>query len=359
MPNFTLNSSPTCPAPRLSLKTDNKEEAKRELRRRMGNTERGIIPESEAKKVRYGDLRVGLLHNYVERGNKSLQTTADGDETIWALKALDEFFGYKNDKIPGVPTTAITIDKVREFTRRRLDEGVANDTVNGSLLLLRRMFHLAQEDGKVQTPPVIRLLKSGPARKGFLTQEKFDLLMSFLPANLRPLITFLYYCGVRLGEAKHIEWSQVDLDAKLIRLEEDQTKNEEARNIPLPDVLINMLRRANPKEGPVFDATNLRKAWRRACVSAGLGTLTKVEGKPDPRYNGLIVHDLRRSAIRELMKSGAREKVAMKISGHKTRDVFDRYHIVDAADVLEAMSKREKVGEGLVRVDRKAKPNNR
>lgn len=344
---------------RASLKTDNKEEAKRELRRRMGNTERGIIPESEAKKVRYGDLRAGLLHNYVERGNKSLQTTADGDETIWGLKALDEFFGYKNDKTPGVPSTAITIDKVREFARKRLDEGVANDTVNGSLRLLRRMFHLAQEDGKVQTPPVIRLLKSGPARKGFLTQEKFNLLIPSLPTNLRPLTTFLYYCGVRLGEAKQIEWSQVDLDANLIRLEGEQTKNEEPRNIPLPNVLVDMLQRAKPKEGIVFDTTNLRKAWQKACVSAGLGTLTKVEGKPDPRYNGLIVHDLRRSAIRALMKSGSGEKVAMKISGHKTRDVFDRYNIVDATDILEAMNKREKVGESLVRVNRRPKPRSR
>jgi integrase len=218
-----------------------------------------------------------------------------------------------------------------------LDEGVSNDTVNGSLRLLRRMLILAHEDKKTQVVPKIRLLKGNPARKGFLAQEQFNSLVSFLPVNLKPLITFLYFCGVRLGEAEQIEWSQVDLKAALVRLEEDQTKNSEARTIPLPDVLVKMLTKIDPKEGTVFDTTNLRKAWQKACVAAGLGTLTEVDGKADPRYTGLIIHDLRRSAIKNLMKVGVNEKVAMKISGHKTRDVFDRYHIVDTEDVVEAM----------------------
>ena len=100
---------------------------------------------------------------------------------------------------------------------------------------------------------------------------------------------------------------------------------------------VKALREVSNKQGVVFDDTNLRKAWRKACVAAGLGTLTEVEGKPDPRYTGLIIHDLRRSAIKNLMKAGVNEKVAMKISGHKTRDVFDRYHIVDTEDVVNAM----------------------
>src|SRR5260370_9030983 len=98
-----------------------------------------------------------------------------------------------------------------------------------------------------------------------------------------------------------------------------------------------MLERIRPREGTVFDATNLRKDWQKACAAADLGTLTEVEGKPDPRYTGLIIHDLRRSAIKNLMNVGVNEKVAMEISGHKTRAVFDRYHIVDTGDVVDAM----------------------
>jgi integrase len=183
------------------------------------------------------------------------------------------------------------------------------------------------------------LLKNSPARKGFLAKEKFDLLISFFPVNLKPLVTFLYYCGVRLGEALQIEWRQVDLKEALIRFEEDQTKNSEARTVPLPDVLVKMLVQIDHKEGKVFDGTNLRKEWQKACVAAGLGTMTKVEGKADPRYTGIIIRDFRRSAIKNLMKAGVRDKVAMAISGHKTRSVFDRYNIIDAEDVVEAMRK--------------------
>jgi hypothetical protein len=110
-----------------------------------------------------------------------------------------------------------------------------------------------------------------------------------------------------------------------------------------------MLEQVDRKAGTVFDTTNLRKSWCKACVAAGLGTLTDVEGKPDPRYTGLIIHDLRRSAIKNLMKVGVNEKVAMKISGHKTRAVFDRYHIVDTEDVVDAM-RRLQNGEKTVKI---------
>jgi hypothetical protein len=77
--------------------------------------------------------------------------------------------------------------------------------------------------------------------------------------------------------------------------------------------------------------------------------LTEVEGKSDPRYTGLIIHDLRRSAIKNLMNVGVNEKVAMKISVHKTRAVFDRYHIVDTDDVVDAM-RRQQNGEKIVKI---------
>jgi integrase len=77
-----------------------------------------------------------------------------------------------------------------------------------------------------------------------------------LPKHLKPPITFLYYCGVRLGEARQIEWQQVDLEGGLIRLEAEQTKNSAARTVSMPDALIEMLEHKN--ECKVFDSTSLR-----------------------------------------------------------------------------------------------------
>src|SRR6266550_9273259 len=95
--------------------------------------------------------------------------------------------------------------------------------------------------------------------------------------------------------------------------------------------------RVEEKSALLIRKLRLGKEWQKACVAAGLGTLTKVEGRADPRYTGLIIHDFRRSAIKNLMKAGVNEKVAMKISGHRTRSVFDRYHIVDTEDLVDAM----------------------
>jgi integrase len=327
---------------RVSTKKEGKQEALAELRRLMGNAERGeAVKES---KLAYGDIRSGLIANYVERGNKTLEVGTDGTEIVNGLRALDSFCGYvpaKDDKPgnPGVRVARITTDFAREFAKERAAEGLSNATINRSLQCLRRMLNIAKEDGKIPTVPKIRLLKEPPARKGFLPREKFEELLAALPAHLRPLITFLYYCGVRLGEALQVTWAQVDLKAGLICLEEDQTKSGEARIIPLPDTLIDTLAKL-PKSGCVFDGRNLRNEWVKACVAVGLGTSEVMTGKSGwkwDRYSGLIVHDLRRSAIRNLRLAGVSEGVAIKISGHKTREVFERYNIKNADDLTAAM----------------------
>jgi len=96
---------------------------------------------------------------------------------------------------------------------------------------------------------------------------------------------------------------------------------------------------------PEISGSNIRKEWTKSCAALGLGRIIAVEGRPyDPRYEGLTLHDFRRSAIRNLVTlAGVREKVAMEITGHKTRSVFDRYHIVDTQDVSNAMQQWEAV----------------
>jgi FAD dependent oxidoreductase/Fumarylacetoacetate (FAA) hydrolase family len=83
-------------------------------------------------------------------------------------------------------------------------------------------------------------------------------------------------------------------------------------------ILVTMLKNMEPKQGRVFDDTNLRKEWAKACAKVELGTLAPVDKAGNRRYTGLIIHDLRRSAIKNLMKMGVNERVAMAIRTQDT-----------------------------------------
>lgn len=368
-------------AVRKSTKKTVKEEALPVLRRFMGDSERGL-PVADGK-LRYADLRVALIDDYVRKGNRTLEQRADGSETIVGLPQLDTYCGYSKDE-PGIKLSTITPEWVRGFIRKRTEEKAGSAMVNRSLQAIRRGFNILREEGKLAIVPKIKLMKEPAARRDFLEPTKFEELLNALPSYLHPLLALLYYTGARKGEALAIQWDQVDLDAREIRLHDEQTKSGEGRVLPLPSRVVDLLRGIKLKHGKVFEAANLRVEWEKACAAVGLGTRTLVESEAQRndratpriarfkwyRYKGLRLHDLRRSAVRNLrVMGGIPETVAMKISGHKTRAVFDRYNIVTTGDLHAAMQAVEtasltlpprkpagRVGKGKISVQ---KPNSK
>jgi integrase len=201
-------------------------------------------------------------------------------------------------------------------------DGIQNDSINNSLRLLRRMFTHARDTGNITLIARFKLLP-GKSRDGFLPHELFQKLFDAMPSRFQPLLLLLYYTGVRMGEAEKIKWPALDLDGAKISLREGETKNDEPRILPLPDTLVKLLSAASERTGRVFPTrSSFRKPFREACNKARIG--------------GLMIHDLRRSAVRNLPKAGIPEGVSMKISGHKDRTVFERYNIVDSQDILDA-----------------------
>ena len=160
------------------------------------------------------------------------------------------------------------------------------------------------------------MLKENAPRKGFVTHEQFEKLIAELPERVRPIVTFLYFTGCRLGEAKKILWFQVDLQNHAVRLDGDQTKNSEPRILPLPALIVTMLESTPNKAGHLFPIGSFRKQWQTSCVAAGLGRWEDPERKHET-YEGLIIHDLRRSAVRNMIAAGVNEKVAMRFAATK------------------------------------------
>jgi integrase len=231
---------------------------------------------------------------------------------------------------------------------------MANGTINRELAALKRMFRL----GSQQTPPLvistphIPHLHENNVRQGFFTEEEYKLLRAVLPDHVKIPLIIAYWTGMRAGEIVMLRWEQINLERGLLRLEPGTTKNNQGRLIPLVKEVTEALWQW--KQWTLrhylscpwvchFRGERLERVpkgtWKTACERVGL--------------KGKIFHDLRRTAVRNMVRAGISERVAMTISGHKTRSVFDRYDIVSEMDLLDA---GEKLGQHLSWADATSVP---
>ena len=360
--------------PKLIESWSNVTAAREFLKKLIKDTDAGFIAVgSDPSQMHYADLRKLYMNDYIEQEKKSLMRNAKTDDAyVSGLKWLDKFFGYEKDGDAGAKVSSITVQRIDAFKAGRKAEGAANGTINRALAALRRMFSLAREKGRLHIVPSIKMLpEPKQPRQGFLEVEDYEKLYNALgievknkatgktshPYNyIQPLLQTGFYTGMRLDEIVKLTWGSVDVAENVIRLAAGTTKNDEARIIPMIDGLPEMfetLRRANPKAGKndrVFLSDHgghigsFIKAWRNACIKAGIKT--KKNGleivshfDESGKYHGFLFHDLRRSAIRNLIRAGVNQTVAKKISGHKTDAVFERYNITSTEDLQDAAAK--------------------
>jgi integrase len=294
------------------------------LTERRANLNKGIAPPPQGLKVT--DLLNELLADYAMTGKRSINIVA-----IRVHKHLVPALG-------NLKAATLTTADVRRYTTMRQAEGAANGTINRELAALGRAYRLAVQDGRLAVAPHVPLLREDNARTGFLEPEQYAAVLRHLPSYLQSPTRFAYITGWRVpSEVLRLQWRHVDFAGRWVRLDPDMTENGAGRLFPFTEelrVLLEAQRAATAeierRQGRIIPwcfsregkpIRNYNCAWRTACRKAGVP--------------GRLMQDFRRDALRNLVRSGVPERVAMTLTGHKARTVYDRYAIVPEPEDLQ------------------------
>lgn len=293
------------------------------LKKRLGEIGRGRLIGPAEEKITLDSLLTDFETHRALSGRKAeknaKQRTAHLRAFFGEARALD-----------------ITTDRIRAFQAVRLSAKATPATVNRDCAALSKAFSLAVQGERLSRKPYIPHLEEAQPRRGFFEHADYLAVRAKLPAPHQDVLDFMYAAGWRVSEVLALEWGDVDLEGSVIRLRPELSKNGRGRVLALTGELAEVIARRKAARvlttPAVFHFRNKaircwRKRWRTACTNAGM--------------TGMLRHDLRRTAVRNLTRAGVPERVAMGVTGHQTRSVFDRYDIVSEDDLRQAMARRD------------------
>ncbi len=340
-----------------SSHTTSKREAEKILKRREGKIADGEAVSARMHSYRVDEAIAAVLTHYKINGKRSI----DEAERRARLHLLPFFGGRRMVAIDtALIETFIEQRQAHLIGPKDARRPTSNAEINRELDLLRKAFRLAVKGRTLTTAPHIPKLEEHNVRRGFFEADQVDAVCRHLAPELAAVVRFASITGWRItSEVLPLTWAQVDLDARLspdqetagvVRLEPGQTKNKDGRSFPCTTALrallldrraaVDVLKASGTITPFVFfrlvalgrggakrpkRITSFTKAWSAACSAAGTP--------------GRVPHDLRRTAVRNLVRAGVPQSVAMRLTGHKTASVFRRYDITADADLASAASK--------------------
>jgi len=313
---------------RESARTTDEGKARRILQHRLREIENhraGLQRFSSPQRERAtcGELFDALEANYALRELKSRRSAK------YHIAHLRKFFG-------GYRATAVTPTLIQRYVELRKKVGAAAATIDRETEKLARAFALAIEQHRLAETyrlRVPRLVKENSnARSGFFERGEFEVVLTNLPdSDVREFLSWAYFTGMRRGEIASLTWEGFDRETWTLRLHARDAKSGHGRVFALSGAWREIIERriaARVLRCPfIFHRRGRRMGdftpmWVRACKAAGVA--------------GRRVHDLRRTAVRNLMRSGVSQTVSKAISGHRTDSMFRRYDITTESDLREA-----------------------
>lgn len=305
------------------------EVAEQMLRDELKRKTDGLAASPDPRRCSVDDLLEALENRYRVEGRRSVERLKDSIEHLLRM-------------FRGVLATRVKGSDILRYANLRLEEKAAPATVNRELAALRAAYRLGLDNDMILVMPRIKLLPENNVRQGFAEAKQVEAICRKLLPDTADAVRFMFLTGWRSrSEVLPLTWAQVDFTGGFVRLEPGTTKNNEGRSFPLIPELRRLLeqrrditRRCERAQGRIIPyvfhrygkrVKSIRRAWRTACKEAGVPWL--------------LPHDLRRSAVRNLERAGISRSVAMKLTGHKTENVYRRYAIVAESDLREAGAK--------------------
>ena len=246
----------------------------------------------------------------------------------------------------------VKLADLENYQAMRQKKGLSDATIDHEIGKAKTMVFKAFDNDMISSDTlktfrrVKKLLVPGSdVRDRIIAKEEYTAMMEHAKDHIRGIITMGYFTGMRKSEILSLTWDKVDLANKMIRLKASDTKDRQPRNIPISPELYDMLKtmpnriREDESDHHVFQyngvpVKDIRASLRKVCKEA------KIEYGRN-KAGGFVFHDLRHTFNTNMRKAGVPESVIMQITGHSTREMFDRYNVVDEEDTREAMTKLE------------------